>query len=169
MLYIIDGYNLIKSIFKKERVSAKQINWFIKYLSNYANKKNYNIIIIFDGYGNFSNYSEHGNLVKIIYSEYKSADQYIKDYILEKKIKDAVIVTSDSDIIKFANYYRIKTIDSLVFYENINKLNLKKKIYVRLEKSKQKPHKLNFTKNNELDELMEEASNYIMYKIEDFE
>ncbi|MCK9543008.1 MAG: NYN domain-containing protein [Novosphingobium sp.] len=181
MLFIIDGYNLIKTVFKKPYVSTKEIDTCISIIAYYISKKQYTAIIVFDGFNNLS--YKYNPEISIIYSELKSADDYIKDYIKNyinnnnsnTKAKDLLIVTSDQEIVKFAYRLSIDSIDSYSFYHQINKnyiknkhKNISNKIN-RPENTDGQIHKLNDQEDLELDSLMKQACKKMIYKDQDYQ
>lgn len=177
MLFLVDGYNLLKSIFRKSFISKNEIDWFMINISRYARKKNHEMIIVFDGF-NADHYNyKYDNHVYVIYSQNVTADEYIKNYIKNNKLNNsAVIVSSDLDITKFAAKFDIPSIDSLLFFDkvqnNIEKESKTKSLNIKIQNSSGQLYKFNQDNkddevNKELDELMQMGSSYIMHKDQD--
>lgn len=176
MLFLVDGYNLLKSIFRKSFISKNEIDWFMINISRYARKKNHEMIIVFDGFNADYYNCKYDNHVYVIYSQNITADEYIKNYIKNNKLNNStVIVSSDLDITKFAAKFDIPSIDSLLFFDkvqnNIEKESKTKSLNIKIQKSSGQLYKFNQDNkgevNKELDELMQMGSSYIMHKDQD--
>lgn len=106
VLLIVDGYNMIyawqdlKQIAKTDLFNAREA--LISYLVNYTGYKEYELIVVFDGYRQQNNPGsniQRGNLT-VVYTRYsQTADSYI-----EKKVKELqneykmIVATSDGMI-----------------------------------------------------------------------
>lgn len=165
MLFIIDGYNLVKTIFKKSYVNEKELNFFINLISDYTKKTENKVIVVFDGFGNIS--YRFNRFIDIIYSQEKSADDYIKDYLINYKtdINSLILITSDQEIKRFAYRLGFDSLDSYNFYHRINKKAVKKNnIKIVKKKYTDQIYKLSEKEDDELDELMVIGSNNISNK-----
>lgn len=174
MLFIIDGYNFIKTIFKKSHVSSKEINYCLSIVTSYAEKKQHQVIIVFDGFS--SVYCGYYENIVIVYSEGQSADTYIKNYISNyiknNKVNIVLVITSDQEITRFAHKFDIEALDSYSFYDKINKtINKHKPSQVNTVKQKKydnQIYKLNDDNDDELDALMIDGSKKMVYKDQDY-
>lgn len=140
---------------------------FIKKLDLYSKKKNHKVILIFDGGGySYPSKESIGN-VQVIFSGYKNtADELIKNYIVENKGKDLFLVTSDRELRNFALKFAIESIASRDFY---NLMQGDQAFVANLTYQKSKDNLIKTSQeNNDLDMLMEEASKMIVKKKEDF-
>lgn len=167
MILLIDGYNLVKQVVKSVDISYETRLKFINELSRYSKKKNHRVVIVFDG-GDFSFAAgEVVNDIQIIYSGYKdSADTVIKDYLSENSSRDILLVSSDRELRDFASKLNIDSIKALDFYDFVKKSNseiLPKKI-----KGDTLVYKTSEELDQDLDDLMLDASGKIDFKDEDF-
>ncbi|MFC1841619.1 NYN domain-containing protein [Candidatus Dependentiae bacterium] len=168
MILLIDGYNLIKQVMLRNKISEFERKRFINQLGKYHKIKGHKIELVFDG-GEFDfPTKDRINGVYVIYSGYgESADDFIKRYLDEHKALDILLVSSDRDICNFAAKLGIDYLDSKIFY-NLMQESLKVGTKKR-QASQEKARKIAETENKELDALMQEASKVIEYKVEDFE
>lgn len=126
MQYIfIDGNNLIGYLQKAKKKTFSRSDLII-YLERYfANKKN-NIYVFFDGYPNEIVAS---NIIKIIYSKNKTADETIRieieNYINSKKV---TVVTSDRNLQEIAKVNYSKVISCEDFIKNYLNKNHSKQL-----------------------------------------
>lgn len=98
---LIDGYNLM-GIFHKNLEKAR--NDLIQEISRYANTKNHNIVLVFDGWkeGSFEETKEKKGNTTVIYSRVgEKADQVIKN-IIASSSAHWIVVSSDREISDFA-------------------------------------------------------------------
>ncbi|MFH2046527.1 MAG: NYN domain-containing protein [Pseudomonadota bacterium] len=122
---IIDGYNLIRQSSFLSSLDRKDIglgrNALIDMLAAYKKIKPHRIIVVFDG-ANAPMFSSERDRIKgidIRYSKYPdSADTVIKKMVTVHREK-ALIVSSDMDIIKYAESKGVATISSPLFETKI--------------------------------------------------
>lgn len=120
MYLIIDGYNLMHCMkLKGENFQKKREN-FINELHLFVKANSVNIILVFDGSKNISQYKsiEKQENVKIIYSAHnQTADDVIVELIKTRKTKskNMVLITSDRELVNYAEENRIKTMSSSDF------------------------------------------------------
>jgi len=167
MILLIDGYNVLKRVLVKDRISEHTREKFIKQLCRYAKKRGHRIKLIFDG-GPFDfPTKEKRNGIHLIYvGAGHIADDYIKRYLEDHSSLDILLVSSDNDICRTAKKLGIEHIDSKEFYEimleslqkSMNQKSIKETVAIKTSKDT----------DQELDALMEEASRTIEYKSEDF-
>ncbi len=135
-----------------------QRTWLIKMLTAYARKKKNNILVVFDG-GPFYWPSEQkkNKYVTIVFSGQKmDADEYLKEYILDNKINEILLVTDDRQIADVAHEYSKPSIGSKHFYNLVQDA-----LSVQALKKPEKPQisKLPGRPEHEmLDALMQEAA-----------
>lgn len=166
MNIIIDGYNIIKQIFTKSRISQKERSWFLGKLAEYARKKKHTIYIIFDAGPYERPTSEKRDALTKVYSgRHMSADDVIKAYIEEQVLKPMLIVSTDRQITAFAARHQVPSIDSIDFYALMKDEKIKG--VPGLQKAPGKAHKLHEEEASFVDELMQEASKVLYYKEED--
>ena len=97
---IIDGYNLIGSDQGLQGALEHKRNWLVQQLQRYQKLKQFNVIVVFDGWrtGSANETSEKIAGVSIIYSRLgEKADQVIIR-IAREKGSGAVVVSSDREI-----------------------------------------------------------------------
>jgi predicted RNA-binding protein with PIN domain len=97
---IIDGYNLIGSEQGLQGALEHKRNWLVQQLSRYQKLKQFNLIVVFDGWraGSANEASEKIAGLSVIYSRLgEKADQVIVR-IAREKGAGAVVVSSDREI-----------------------------------------------------------------------
>jgi len=169
MIIIVDAYNLLRAIppYKKTITDQERVQ-FIAQLSAYGRRKGHKIIIVFDGGPYKWSLKENMKTVQVVYSGiHASADDYIKEYIEDHKAKDLLLVSSDSELNRYAERLTIPSIDSSSFYQLVHQeLSTKQSSVAR--KKQDQPIKVAQDAEQDLDTLMTEASKSIPVKSEDF-
>lgn len=97
---IIDGYNLIGSEQGLQGALEHKRNWLVQQLARYQKLKQFNVIVVFDGWraGSANEASEKIAGLSVIYSRLgEKADQVIVR-IAREKGSGAVVVSSDREI-----------------------------------------------------------------------
>ena len=144
MHIIIDGYNVLKQMLGSGEISLSQRRAFINMLGKYAQKKNHDICVIFDGGPDVWPSQEKDHGITVVYSGIKqSADDLIKKALLQKP--QVLLVTSDNEL-KAAAKHGTMVMDSLEFY-----LLVKQELLPREKPVKGSLHK---TSTLIIDELM---------------
>lgn len=118
MIIIIDAYNYLKNVLRVSFVSQHEIQSCLQRYKKYTEMRNNQIIFVFDA-GPYDQVTieNSGKDVEIYYSgSWKSADDVIKDLMVEKKQKDILVVTSDREICAFADVHDIVSIGALDFH-----------------------------------------------------
>ena len=116
MHIIIDGYNVLKQLLGSGEISLSQRRAFINMLGKYAQKKNHDICVIFDGGPDVWPSQEIDHGITVVYSGIKqSADDLIK-VAMQKKSHGLLIVSSDNELKMAAAKRNITSIDALEFY-----------------------------------------------------
>ncbi len=124
--YLIDGNNLIfkieqlKRLQKTDKQKAREKLVFL--IDDYFINKKYKVKIFFDG---FEAIKINSNISKIIYSNDKPADYFIKEEIENvKNPKNLIVVSSDIEIQNKARVCSAEIINSEIFAnELLNKNN----------------------------------------------
>lgn len=186
MVIIIDGYNLLKFIYKKNYIEEYELNQFFSDLSNYVKRKKHYIILVLDAGPNYKSQVETKDWGKLVYSgKLQKADDYIMNYIeLEANSKNSIIITADREISNFSSKHNIISIKPKLFYEKLksNYSYQDKPLYsvksvsgkaIKFDKNQtgQYSGELNnfndLTEQNELDQLMQMGSQMLYYKDEE--
>jgi predicted RNA-binding protein with PIN domain len=123
--YIIDGNNVIGKIpelFKLQRSDKQRAREQLVYLlQRYFNNKKINLTLHFDGFQNAPLGLSKG---KIIYSENKPADYFIRENIERiKNRKNIILVTSDNELRNFGRACGCTIISSKDFGTTLTKGN----------------------------------------------
>lgn len=164
MKLIIDGYNVLKQEYGNTFIAEKQRVHFIKQLEVYGKKKNHLIIVVFDG-GPFTwSTVEEDGILKVVYAGAITADDYIKKYLSEHKNKQSVVISSDRELVSYADAHNTVAIRSTKFYE-IMQRTIAHSPQRALIKSKDLV-KLSAGEDHELDEIMHAGSAHIPDKDE---
>jgi predicted RNA-binding protein with PIN domain len=128
MIYILDGYNIVKQVEQLENKELKvQRDWLIKILiekkpqGGYKNK----VLVVFDGKYEigvgkcfkFKNYN-----IEVYFTSLNSADDEIKKIVKNaKNKKEIVVVSDDKEVCRFVSYYGAKVLGVKEFLSRINK------------------------------------------------
>lgn len=168
MIIVIDAYNLLRAIppYKKTITDQERVK-FITQLSGYGCRKGHKMVIVFDGGPHEWPFKEKMKTVTVVYSGiHESADDYIKEYIDIHKAKDLLLVSSDSELNRYAARLGIPSIDSSTF----NQL-LKQELFIRQSSVKNKRNDqvvILHDTAEDIDAIMMEASKNVPVKSEDF-
>jgi predicted RNA-binding protein with PIN domain len=107
LLYVIDGYNIIKhpqfakQLPKKIQDSRIALSDFIR-VNKLCGSRNNKIVIVFDGYQD-SMYTNPDTEIEVIFSRRESADERIKSLVSDSgNVKNMVVVSDDKEIKFFA-------------------------------------------------------------------
>ncbi len=168
MNIIIDAYNLLKQLLPSKQVSERQRKWFLERAQAYAHKKGHHLYIIYDA-GPYNRLTkEKYRSVTVVYSGHKdSADDVIKTYIDEDRLKNMLVVTTDRQLNAYADQYGIPSIDSQDFYGFMKDDTPQVAGY---KKAAGQAQKLRPEESSpELDALMQEGSSLVHYKDEPVE
>lgn len=165
MIIVVDAYNLLRSVPPyKKTITDKERTQFIAQLSAYGRRKGHKIVIVFDGGPHEWPFKENMKVVTVVYSGiHESADDYIKEYIDAHRTQDLLLVSSDSELNRWADHLNIPSIDSIAFAQLVHQeLSTKQAI----------PHQQDeFVKLHDdmsyIDELMQQASKIVPQKSED--
>ncbi len=127
MHLIIDGYNLLHVNRSLIHLNAIQLQWerdrLIDQLSAYQKLKSCGITVVFDGWqgGWNSEKREKKKGIDLIYSKLgEKADEVIKR-LVKGEGSGAIVITSDHEIIRFAERMAIPVIPSDQFREKIER------------------------------------------------
>jgi predicted RNA-binding protein with PIN domain len=121
MTILIDGYNLLRQVFSKEKGCLKpQRNNLIRQLSFYNKKKiqfRNEIVIVFDG-GEFGRASRevHGGVGVVFSGNGASADDWIYDYTCRNSGKEILLVTLDRELKSRCSRKNVEFMDVFEFY-----------------------------------------------------
>ncbi len=125
MHLIIDGYNLLHSTQSLTRLNAIQLRWerdhLIDQLSAYQKVKPSRMTVVFDGWlgGWATEKKEIKRGIEVIYSRLgEKADEVIKRLVREKG-SEAIVITSDREISKFAERMNAAVIPCEQFQEKL--------------------------------------------------
>ena len=125
MHLIVDGYNLLHVNRSLIPLHSNQLQWerdrLIDQLSFYQKLKSFRMTVVFDGWqgGWNTEKMEKRKEIEIIYSKLgEKADEVIKRLIKEKG-SEAIVVTSDRDISRFAERLNVAVISSEQFIEKL--------------------------------------------------
>jgi len=117
MIIVIDAYNLLKQYGSDREISSAARTAFIKKAAFYGSHKGHAMVIVFDG--GLSSWVERSQVagVTVIYSGAReSADDVIKDYLHEQRGKELLLVSSDSDLVRYARTLSVESIGATAFY-----------------------------------------------------
>ena len=125
MHLIIDGYNLLHVNRSLTCFNSTQLRWerdrLINQLSAYQKLKSFGMTVVFDGWqgGWSTEKKEKKREIEIIYSKLgEKADEVIKRLVKEKG-SEAMVITSDQDISRFAERLNVAVIPSEQFMEKL--------------------------------------------------
>lgn len=164
----MDAYNLLRSVPPyKKNITNKERTYFIAQLSAYGKRKGHKIVIVFDGGPHEWPFKESLKRVTVVYSGmHESADDYIKEYIDAHYDQDLLLVSSDSELNRWAEQLNIPSIDSATFYQLLYQELSTKQPMSEKGSTVTKLHHDNDV--IDIDELMMQASKMVPQKSEDF-
>ena len=121
MNYVLDGYNVIGYADHIQLSDLNKEYALVKWLSQYKVPKTH-LTIVFDGQNkdmNFASKEQFEGITMIQTPGGQSADNYIKDVIMEKRSnQNTTIVSSDREIQLYAKKARFNVISSSKFLSN---------------------------------------------------
>ena len=186
MIVVIDGYNLLKAIFPKEKGRLnnhrdqliRQLGFYKKQRIDEKSSESRgtgtikDIVIVFDGGRIGRATREIRNGVVVVFSGQKqSADDWIIDYVERNKNRELMLVTRDRELIGKCQRYGVEVLKVLDFYD-IMRNRLLEGVGEDIQKSSDdtvRKYEQNFEDDSEeveeidsesLDLLMEQASNF---------
>ncbi len=121
MILVIDGYNLLKQIFYKQKdVLHEQREELIKQLGCYFEKKKDDIaliIIVFDaGPYLYATRNVYNSVVEIYSGQRSTADDWIAKFVEKNKHKSLLLVTMDKELINRCENFGADTMSVNEFY-----------------------------------------------------
>ena len=122
VLIIIDGYNLLRSIFYREKGKLdKERKQLVKILGRYKRLKNIDIMIVFDGGDGLYAYREVRNGVVVVFSGHKkNADDWIYEYIKHHRPAFTLLISKDKELIERTSKFDVDSINPDDFYDIVN-------------------------------------------------
>lgn len=109
--FIVDGYNVIYSMYPKTKDLESAREELIKLSKLYSNKR---VIIVFDGKGGIS--SNHHK--DVVFTKGESADDYIKRLVRNSKHPNNItVVTKDKNIVSYVKPIGAKTMPPHEFFQ----------------------------------------------------
>lgn len=167
MIIIIDAYNVLKQ-HDSHFVSQEQRAAYIRRMRDYCQCKRHTAWVIFDG-GPYLYPVQHaeGNVHVVYTGDYETADSYIQRLLYHQPVDNTLIITSDNELVYAAYHLGIVSMDPSVFDYYVN---------VALEPTRagydtgsgQAQKRTGHESSAYVDRLMERASQYVIYKDEDF-
>jgi hypothetical protein len=123
MILLIDGYNLLRQIYPKEKgLLDRQRKYLVKEIGLYKKKKNKinEIIIVFDAGPFLHATREIKNGVVIVFSgQKKSADDWIISYTFKNFNKEILVVSLDRKLIDSCNKNNTCSLGVFDFYDMV--------------------------------------------------
>lgn len=166
MIIVVDAYNLLRSVppYKKTITDKERVH-FIAQLSSYGRRKGHKVVIVFDGGPHEWPFKEHMKTVTVVYSGiHETADDYIKEYIEAHHTQDLLLVSSDSELNRWADRLNIPSIDSSTFSHLVRQELSTKQVVAHTQDEVVKLHQNDTV---DIDVLMMEASKIVPQKSED--
>ncbi len=167
MIILIDAYNLLKQLYAAEHISDRDRAEYIALLNRYSKAKRHKIILVFDGgFFDMPSREKEGQVMIIYAGKNKSADQAIKEYLSINKSRDLLLVSADRELVDCANKFDMVAIDPVVFDGYVRQAVAKP--HEKVESATHRAQKLHPNQQNEeLDQLMRQASQTLMQKPEE--
>lgn len=163
MNIFIDAYNLLKQLHGVTQVSPSQNYKFIEQLKRFAHAKKHTVYLVYDGGQSARAESEHSGPITIIHSGYKlSADDIIKQKILNYAHEHTILVSDDRELCDYVSSARFATLGTSDFYK-LMKQDIQKQ-NVAYMKTGVAEKRAGYASSEELDKLMHEASSIGYYK-----
>ena len=166
MIIVVDAYNVLKQVITKQEISEKERNNFITQMGRYAKIKQHKMVVVFDGGSYEWVHKGKKNGITVMYSGVnETADDVIKHYLEDHQNKDLLLVSTDREINAVASQFDIPSIDAQDFYILVkHALHEEPEIAIKLGGDAVKIKKGEYT---DIDELMQEASEFVPLKEED--
>ena len=182
MIVLIDGYNVLKQISSATHknaahgnalhgtavhISSAQRRVFINRLHEYALRHGHQIFLVFDGTVADDDYVPSSRSLSVLYSGHtKNADLVLKKLCTRYKGYEVVLVSSDRDVCAYASLCGIACLDALMFYKLlVHKAPTSTTTTLKSQGNAVK--RFGHESNQEVDELMQQASKVLVVKQED--
>ncbi|NWG02392.1 MAG: NYN domain-containing protein [Syntrophaceae bacterium] len=144
MHLIIDGYNLLHAdrslITPNDLQLQRERDRLIDQLSTYQQRKSFGMTVVFDGWlgGRTTEKRERKKGVEVVFSKLgEKADEVIKRMIREKG-SGAIVISSDREIIGFAQRMAVSVISSEQFREKLEiPFNTGKEVFIEEEEEEE--------------------------------
>lgn len=118
MKVLVDGYNVLKQITKNPHIHPSERTSFITELSRYARIKKLDMLLVFDGLPADAEQIPIKSAIRIHFSgANRSADDYLKDRLESAHHSSTLLVSSDRELVLYAQEYEIPSIDADYFYQ----------------------------------------------------
>ncbi len=165
MIVLIDGYNLLKQIFPKQKNQLfKQREELIKQLGFYKRLRPdiKELIIVFDG-GVFSHATReiHRGVVVIFSGNRQSADDWILQHIHKNKGKEFLLITLDHNLILKAEELGVASMSVFDFYALLKNCIEDEALGSMIDKKKIGPL-VKYEEKDNFEELHSEALDLLM-------
>lgn len=169
MKLLVDGYNVLKSFIWKKHITQDERRGFINQLVEYSHEKNLKITVVFDGGPFYYSSQEKVNGLTVVYSGTQdTADEYIKRHLQECNNTNILLITSDRELIDYAAGLSIDALGGGTFYSFMkDALDSKKQVNQKKVQETALKKLVSGEANEELDELMTQGSQTMMYKEND--
>lgn len=119
MIIVIDGYNLLRAVFYREKGKLlRQRAQLISLLSSYREDKGHEIVLVFDGgHATHALREVHGGVTVIFSGQKRSADDWIIEYIDRTDNQEVMLITRDRQIIDKTRRESVDSLDVVDFYK----------------------------------------------------
>jgi len=166
MILIIDAYNLLKQKSGRE-ISHDQREAFIHRMREYCTYKQHTAWAVFDGGPYLYPVTVQYDHVTVMYSgEAEDADQCIQRLLLSQPVDNTVLISSDAELVAYAQAYGFVSIDPSVFSYYVDRALTPERAGV--QKDSTKAHKREGHESSAyVDHIMQMASDHVMYKEDD--
>jgi predicted RNA-binding protein with PIN domain len=119
MNIIIDGYNVLKTVYGVQFITEQQRKDFIGMLAAYGNKKRHQMYVIFDGEGPYRS-PPTAKALTVMYAGVKTtADEVILSLLTENRGDTTLLVSNDRVLVKAAHKQGNAVIDAELFYTHV--------------------------------------------------
>ncbi|MCL4380225.1 NYN domain-containing protein [Candidatus Dependentiae bacterium] len=123
MIVLIDGYNVLKAQLASSHASQAERHRFIQQLIKFAARRGHRIVLVFDGGDHPWSLRESMQGHEIVYSGYKqSADAVLRQLMVNYKGHDAVVVSSDREVSRYARHNGLTAISSQDFLATLQQV-----------------------------------------------
>lgn len=165
MIVVVDAYNLLKRGSRTIEISYQDRVRFIAWLTAYQKQKGHSIVVVFDGGDALWPTVHQQRHVSVVYSGVnRSADDYIKQYIAQHAHQELLLVSSDGELVNWADRYDVVSIAPEDFIAVVGSLDQG----VRRQRSAQSVAiKIHKEGDADFDAYMQEAAQNVLQKAED--
>ncbi len=166
MILVIDAYNVLKMRASQHISESERMN-YIQRMKRYCSKRGHTAWLVFDGGPYLYPVTFSYDPVYVVYAgDYESADSYIQRLLYTQPVDNTLLITSDNELVNVAYNIGIVNINPSVFTYYVERALAPQNAGYAKEKGKARKRS-GHDSSAYVDQLMQRASEYMLYKDED--